>query len=109
MRLLCLALIGAVNVFSVALAAPPDPSSTAPASAESAPSASLKAAVRQLWDASPEVSGARAELAAARARADAAARPLHNPTLSVEVENADVDRRTASLGLELDVFGKRRA
>lgn len=109
MRLLCSALIGAASVFSIAEAAPPDPASVAPPPRTIAPSASLQAAVRHVWEASPEVAASQAELAAARARARAADQPLYNPTLSVDADNADVDRRTASLGLALDLSGKRRA
>ena len=70
---------------------------------------SLRQAVRAVWDDSPDVQAARAELAAAQARARAAAQPLYNPTLSLDAENADVDRRTAGLSLALDLSGKRRA
>ena len=70
---------------------------------------SLQQAVRAAWDSSPEVQVARADLNAAQARARAAAQPLYNPTLSLDAENADVDRRTAGLSLALDLSGKRRA
>jgi cobalt-zinc-cadmium efflux system outer membrane protein len=70
---------------------------------------SLVAALRAIWDESPEVAQARAEVDAARSRARAAGRPLYNPTVSLEAENADVDRRTAGIGLTLDLSGKRRA
>ncbi len=70
---------------------------------------SLAAALRAIWDESPEVAQARAEVDAARFRARAAARPLYNPALSLDAENADVDRRTAGIGLTLDLSGKRRA
>jgi cobalt-zinc-cadmium efflux system outer membrane protein len=77
------------------------------AAAVAAPS--LRQAIQSVWESSPEVAAARAELEAARARARAAAQPLYNPTLSLDAENADVDRRTAGLSLALDLSGKRRA
>lgn len=72
-------------------------------------SASLQAAVRQVWESTPEVQAARADLDAARARARAAAQPLYNPSLALEAENADVNRRAVGLSLPLDLSGKRRA
>ncbi len=69
----------------------------------------LREALQAVWSASPEVQAARAELTAARALARAAAQPLYNPQLSLEAENADVDRRVAGLSLALDLSGKRRA
>ena len=70
---------------------------------------SLRQAVRTAWENNPDVQAARAELLAAQARARAAAQPLYNPTVSLDAENADVDRRTAGLSLALDLSGKRRA
>lgn len=94
---------GAVLLFcSTWLGATPRPE---PASAPPA----LQSALRQVWDVSPQVQAARAERDAARARARAAARPLYNPELVLDAENADVDRRTAGLSLALDLSGKRRA
>ncbi|MEP7185669.1 MAG: TolC family protein [Rhodanobacter sp.] len=72
-------------------------------------SAPLQQAVRSVLQASPEMAAAKADLEASRARARAAAQPLYNPTLSFDAENADVDRRTAGIGLTLDLSGKRRA
>lgn len=77
-----------------------------PASLAASP---LQDAVRRVWETSPEVQAARADLDAAKARARAAAQPMYNPSLSLEAENADVDRRTAGVSLALDLFGKRRA
>jgi cobalt-zinc-cadmium efflux system outer membrane protein len=65
--------------------------------------------VRRVWQASPEIQAAQADLEAARARARAAAQPLYNPSLSLDAENADVNRRTAGISLPLDLSGKRRA
>lgn len=84
-----------------------------PASVEAAhPTAAppaLRAAVHHLWANNPEVEAARAALDAARARTRAAAQPVYNPSLALEGENADVDRRTVGVSLPLDLSGKRRA
>lgn len=72
-------------------------------------SSPLQDAVRNTWKASPLIQAAHAELEAARARARAAAQPLYNPELAFDAENADVNRRTATLSLTLDVSGKRHA
>ena len=69
----------------------------------------LRDAVRNLWASSPQVLAAQAELEAARARARAASQPVYNPTLNLDGENADVDRRTVGASLAVDVTGKRRA
>ncbi len=96
-------------LYAAVLGATPRPDSkpvSPPAFAASAP---LQAAVRRIWESTPEVEAARAELEAARARARAAAQPLYNPSLALDAENADVDRRTAGISLPLDLSGKRRA
>ena len=102
--------IGAVCLLYAAalFAAPPAPGPTLPGVVAAA-SAPLQAAVRGVWQNAPEVQAAQAELDAARARADAAARPLYNPSVSMEAENADVNRRTVGISLPLDLSGKRRA
>lgn len=87
---------------------PPSPSAAAAAATTAAPSP-LRDAVQRIWEVSPEVQAARADVEAARARARAAAQPLYNPSLTLETENADVERRTAGISLPLDLFGKRRA
>lgn len=97
--LLYAAMLGAAPVSRPSPSAVPPPAVASP----------LREAVRRIWQASPEVQAALADLDAARARARAAAQPLHNPSLSLDAENADVDRRTAALGLALDLSGKRRA
>jgi cobalt-zinc-cadmium efflux system outer membrane protein len=81
------------------------------ATASAAPRAdvSLQSSLRNLWALNPQVSMADAELRAAQARARAAAQPLYNPSLQLEGENADVDRRTVGTSLALDVHGKRAA
>ena len=74
-----------------------------------ASSSALRDSLHALWDSSPQIRAARADLDAARARERASQQALYNPTLSLDAENADVDRRSASIGLTLDVSGKRRA
>jgi len=73
------------------------------------PPPALQSALRDVWARSPQVQVADAELRAAQAHARAAAQPLYNPSVQLEGENADVDRRTAGASLTLDVSGKRRA
>lgn len=97
--------IGAVCLLHAALAMAA-PTSDSPQQLASSP---LQDAVHSAWSASPTIQAARADLEAARARARAAAQPLYNPELSLGAENADVNRRTASLSLTLDVSGKRSA
>lgn len=94
---------GAACLLSVALCAQPA------FAAERDASPSLQAALREVWQRNPEVEAARAERDAAAARARAAAQPLYNPAVSIDAENADVDRRTAGVSLALDLSGKRRA
>jgi len=93
---------GAVCAFFVAAI------SATPVSFPPAPVA-VRAAIHEVWAASPQVRQADAERRAALARADAAAQPLYNPSIQLEGENADVDRRTVGASLALDVTGKRRA
>jgi outer membrane protein, heavy metal efflux system len=101
--------IGAVCLlYAAMLGAAPVSHPSSPAAALSA-SSPLQEAVRRIWQTSPEVKAARADLEAARARARAAAQPLYNPSLSLDAENADVNRRTAGISLVLDLSGKRRA
>jgi cobalt-zinc-cadmium efflux system outer membrane protein len=98
---------GAVCVFLAAtVSASPHPDDPAPALT---PPPALQSALRDVWANSPQVQVADAELRAAQARARAAAQPLYNPSVQLEGENADVDRRTVGASLTLDVFGKRRA
>ena len=102
--------IGAVAmlwVLPVFAATPPNLQPNPPV-ATLAPAA-LRSAIRQVWDLSPQIQAAQFSVEAARARIRAAAQPLYNPTISIESENADVDRRAASLSLTLDISGKRRA
>ncbi len=71
--------------------------------------AALRAAVHEVWLASPELAAGSADREAARANARAAAQPLYNPSLLLESERADVDRHTVGIALALDLSGKRRA
>ncbi|MHB1058699.1 MAG: TolC family protein [Rhodanobacter sp.] len=96
-------------LYAAVLGATPLPDSKSVSPPAFAASAPLQAAVRKVWESTPEVEAARAELEAARARARAAAQPLYNPSLALEAEHADVDRRTAGISLPLDLSGKRRA
>ncbi|MGA7436963.1 MAG: TolC family protein [Luteibacter sp.] len=73
------------------------------------PPPALQAAIHDLWDKNPQIQAAEANLRAAYERARAAAQPVYNPSLQLDGENADVDRRTAGASLTLDVFGKRKA
>jgi len=104
--------IGAVCLLYAAMlnAAPhSDPSPTGVMLPTALASSPLQDAVRRIWETSPEVQAARADLDAAKERARAAAQPIYNPSLSLEAEHADVDRRTAGVSLALDLSGKRRA
>jgi cobalt-zinc-cadmium efflux system outer membrane protein len=65
--------------------------------------------IHTLWTDNPAIQAADAQRRAAEARVRAAEQPVYNPTLSLEGENADVDRRTASASLALDLSGKRHA
>jgi outer membrane protein, heavy metal efflux system len=73
------------------------------------PSSAVLGAIRELWASSPRVQAAEASLRAAQERVGAAAQPVYNPSLQVDGENADVDRRTVGASLTLDVTGKRTA
>ena len=92
-------------LFAVALASP---AAAETARVTSAPPG-LRNALHQLWGSNPQVESASAALEAARARSRAAGQPVYNPSLALEGENADVDRRTVGLSLPLDISGKRRA
>lgn len=101
--------IGAVCLLYAAVLGAAPVSHASPPVVAQPTSSPLQEAVRRIWQASPEVKAVQAELDASRARARAAAQPLYNPSLSLDAENADVDRRTAGVSLALDLSGKRRA
>ncbi|WP_109125759.1 TolC family protein [Dyella sp. C11] len=92
------ALVGAACVFCIARV------QAVPVAAPS-----LRQAVQAVWESNPEVQASRAEWEAAQARVRAAGQPVYNPSLTLDAENADVDRRTAGVSLPLDLSGKRRA
>ena len=65
--------------------------------------------VQDVVDANPRVQAARATLEASSAYRDAASRPLYNPELSLEAENADADTRALGISQTIDWGGKRNA
>lgn len=65
--------------------------------------------VRSVVEANPRVQAARAALDASGAFRDAASRPLYNPELSFDAENADADTRSLGISQTLDWGGKRKA
>jgi outer membrane protein, heavy metal efflux system len=106
-----LGVFGALTAFGT-FAAPvvplPVPVSPASSTTTGLP-ADLSLALREIWLSHPEVGEARAMVESARASARAAGRPLYNPSLQLDMENADVDRRTVGVNLTLDMAGKRSA
>lgn len=69
----------------------------------------LTAFLRAVVDANPQVNAARAALDASVALEGAAGRPLYNPELELEVEDADSETRTIGISQTIDWGGKRRA
>jgi cobalt-zinc-cadmium efflux system outer membrane protein len=69
----------------------------------------LTAFVGAVVDANPQVNAARAALDASVALEGAAGRPLYNPELELEVEDADSETRAIGISQTLDWGGKRRA
>jgi len=65
--------------------------------------------VREVVDTNPTVNAALASLDASTAYAAAASRPLYNPELEFEAEDADSNTRAIGLSQTLDWGGKRRA
>ena len=65
--------------------------------------------VQAVVDSSPRVQAARSGLEASGALRDAASRPLYNPELSLDAENAQARIRTLSISQTLDWGGKRKA
>ena len=98
-----------VGALCVLLAAPTIAHATNGTPSSSAPPPAVTAAVRDLWTSHPRIAAADARVRAASERASSAARPVYNPSLQLDGENADVDRRTAGASLTLDVTGKRRS
>ena len=69
----------------------------------------LSAFVRAVVDANPQVNAARAALDASVALEGAAGRPLYNPELEIEAEDADSETRALGISQTLDWGGKRNA
>lgn len=65
--------------------------------------------VQAVVDSNPRVQAVRAGLEASSALRDAASRPLYNPELSLDAENAQARIRTLSISQTLDWGGKRKA
>ena len=65
--------------------------------------------VEGVVEANPRVQAARAALEASGAWRDAASRPLYNPELSLEAENATAQLRALGISQTLDWGGKRKA
>ena len=90
-------------VHSVAQAANADSPTLTPADP------ALARFVQAVVEANPRVQAARAALEASSAYRDAASRPVYNPELSLEAENADADTRTLGISQTFDWGGKRNA
>ena len=71
--------------------------------------AALQQFVEAVVETNPRVQAARAALEAGDARRGAASRPLYNPELSVDAENAESDTRSVGISQTLDWAGKRKA
>ncbi len=65
--------------------------------------------VQSVVEANPRVQAAQAALSASGALRDAALRPLYNPELSFDAENAESDTRSLGLSQTFDWGGKRKA
>jgi len=72
-------------------------------------SVELSAFVRAVIDSNPQVNAALAAVDASRAYEAAAGRPLYNPELELEAEDADSKTRALGLSQTIDWGGKRRA
>ncbi|MDE2798327.1 MAG: TolC family protein [Gemmatimonadota bacterium] len=72
-------------------------------------SVALTRFVQAVVDSNYRVQAARAGLEASSAFRDAASRPLYNPELSLDAENAQARIRTLSISQTLDWGGKRKA
>ncbi len=65
--------------------------------------------VQTVVDTNPRVQAARSALAASGAYRDAASRPLYNPELFLDAENADSETRSVGISQTFDWAGKRKA
>ena len=77
--------------------------------AVSAAEPALRQFVLSVVEANPRVQAARSALDASLAFRDAASRPLYNPQLSLDAENAETDTRSIGISQTLDWSGKRKA
>lgn len=102
-RLPRVALLVAAMTLAAAPAAAKDPSASDRADH------ALQHFVRVVLAANPQVQAARAALETSAALRDAAARPLYNPEIDVEVERSADDARTLGVSQTLDWHGKRAA
>lgn len=80
-----------------------------PESAQHEGRAELSAFIIAVVDANPQVNAARAALDASVALEGAAGRPLYNPELEFEAEDADSEVRALGISQTLDWGGKRKA
>ena len=63
--------------------------------------------VQLVVDTNPQMQAAREKVNAQASRRDAAARPMYNPELSIDAENADIDTRSIGLSQSFD-WGRKR-
>ena len=91
------------------------PHGAQPAETEGQPPVTAKSAdelagfVRAILESNPRVNAALAALDAGVALEGAASRPLYNPALEFEAENADTKTRAVGISQTLDWGGKRKA
>lgn len=77
--------------------------------ADEAAAPSVQQFIRDVLDGHPDVRAARGASDAAEARTAAARRPLYNPEVGLEYEDADVTERTVGLSQAIDWADKRGA
>lgn len=102
----------AINLAFLILIAPfgePQAAEIAEQSVNNSGNGDLAKFVREIVDASPTVNAASAALDASSAYEEASGRPLYNPELEFEAEDADSKTRALGLSQTLDWGGKRRA
>jgi len=71
--------------------------------------ASLVKFVQEVLQTNPGLQATRSALVAGQARVSAAARPLYNPELEFDFENADSETRSIGISQTLDWSGKKKA
>ncbi len=99
-------LIGSVSTFTWAVESTASPNSNIVSAGSNT---ELINFVRSVVATNPRVQAARLALNASQAFQSAAARPLYNPELEFEAENADVQTRTLGISQTIDWGGKRSA